>query len=229
MTGTNIYERNITKLLFVDTETTDRLSNNFEEKRNPGVIQISGEIVIMENVQGEHDPTFLKENESYFTDRFGKIFLIKNMESFDYRLNVFGNDTISEKALEVNEITLEQIKSFPNPRTVYTEIINMFSKYVNKFDRMDKFQLVAYNAQFDDAILREFFRKNNDSYYVSWISFPPLDVVQQAIMKFFHTRNRLQDFKQATIAKVLDIKIDGMLHDAKFDIELCKKIFFKLL
>jgi DNA polymerase-3 subunit epsilon len=47
-----------------------------------------------------------------------------------------------------------------------------------------------------------------------------------ASFKLRKVRHELVDFKQSTVAKFLGIEIDeAKLHDAKYDIQICIKIF----
>lgn len=224
------------KLFFCDTETTDLPSSDPKEIRIPGLIQISGEIDYLYFFEKDFDfdekrEALLSKNDPHFggITAEGKKWILVEKEFFDLRSNVFPSDTISDRALEVNKTTRDQIASFPSPKKTYTELSTILSHYCNKFDRADKFFFVGYNARFDDDRIREFFAKNNDKYYNSWFFFPPIDIMNQAIVRLMSQRSRLQDFKLETLAKFLDIDIQGQTHDAKTDIDLTKKIFLKLL
>ena len=148
-------------------------------------------------------------------------------EVFDFKVRPNENALIEEEALKVGNVTKEQIMAYPTMKEVYSKIITMLSKYVDKFDKKDKFHLIGYNnASFDNQFFRAFFVQNNDVYFGSWFWSDSIDVMVMASFKLRKVRHELVDFKQSTVAKFLGIEIDeSKLHDAKYDIEICIKIF----
>jgi len=148
-------------------------------------------------------------------------------EVFDFKVRPNENALIEEEALKVGNVTKEQIMAYPTMKEVYSQIITMLSKYVDKFDKKDKFHLIGYNnASFDNQFFRAFFVQNNDVYFGSWFWSDSIDVMVMASFKLRKVRHELVDFKQSTVAKFLGIEIDeAKLHDAKYDIEICIKIF----
>ena len=115
-------------------------------------------------------------------------------------------------------------------KSVYTELISILEKYVDKYNRMDKFHLVGYNnATFDNQFLRGFFMQNEDNYFGSWFYADSLDVYVLASMHLISEREKLQNFRQSTVARYLGIEVDeSKLHDAKYDISICYEIFKKI-
>ena len=98
-----------------------------------GIHQISGEIVI----DGE------------------------TKESFDFKVKPNPKAIIEDEALKISGVTVEQIMSYPDMKTIYLELVKMMSKYVDKFNKLDKFFLVGYNnASFDNQFFRGFFLQN---------------------------------------------------------------------
>jgi DNA polymerase-3 subunit epsilon len=148
-------------------------------------------------------------------------------EVFDFKVRPNENALIEEEALKVGNVTKEEIMAYPTMKEVYSQIITMLSKYVDKFDKKDKFHLIGYNnASFDNQFFRAFFVQNNDVYFGSWFWSDSIDVMVMASFKLRKVRHELVDFKQSTVAKFLGIEIDETkLHDAKYDIEICIKIF----
>ena len=106
----------------------------------------------------------------------------------------------------------------------------MLSKYVDKFDKKDKFFLVGYNnASFDNSFFRAFFVQNNDNYFGSWFWSNSLDAMVLASNFLINERNNMIDFKQSTVAKYLGIEVDETkLHDAEYDVNLMIQIFKKV-
>ena len=150
-------------------------------------------------------------------------------ESFNFHLQPFLNDTIEENALMVNKTTKEELKSFQEPEEVYSDFSKILGMYVDKYNRNDKFFFVGYNARFDADFVRSFFEKNNDKYFGSWFWFPPIDVMNLAIVRLLQQRATMVNFKLGTIAIELGLKPEGDLHDALTDIRLTKQIFYSLI
>lgn len=148
-------------------------------------------------------------------------------ESFDFHVQPNPLAQIEPKALEVGGVTEEQIKAYPPMREIYCKIIQILSKYVDKYDRKDKFYLVGYNiASFDNPFFRAFFVQNGDLYFGSWFWPNCLDVYVLATPYLADRRTEMKDFKQGTVAKALGITVDDeKLHDALYDIEICKAIY----
>lgn len=164
-----------------------------------GIHQISGEIVI----DGE------------------------TMERFDFKVRPNPKCVIEDEALKVAGVTKEQVLSYPSMQEVYGKIIGMLSKYVDKFNRSDKFFLVGYNnSAFDNQFFRGFFLQNGDQYFGSWFWSNTIDVMVLASLRLLSKRSEMENFKLATVARFLGIQVDeAKLHDAGYDIYLTKSIF----
>ena len=93
----------------------------------------------------------------------------KSVETFDFKVQPNPKAQIEDAALAVGGVTREQIMAYPPMGQVYTQLVTMLAKYVNKYDKTDKFHLVGYNNRgFDDNFFRGFFLQNGDNYFGSW-------------------------------------------------------------
>lgn len=148
-------------------------------------------------------------------------------ETFNFKVQPNPNAKIEKEALEIGNVTLEQIMSYPSMNVVYRQINDMLSKYVNKFNKHDKFHLMGYNINsFDNHFFRAFFVQNNDNYFGSWFWSDSIDVMVLATNKLKGERHKMENFKQSTVAKYMGIEVeDDKLHDAMYDVELCYKIY----
>lgn len=164
-----------------------------------GIHQISGEIVI----DGE------------------------TKESFDFKVQPNPKCIIEEEALKVAGVTREKVLAYPPMREVYNQLTAMLGKYVDKYNRMDKFFLVGYNnAAFDNQFFRGFFLQNGDQYFGSWFWSNSFDVMVLATPALANKRERMPNFKLSTVAEWLGITVDEeKLHDAGYDIWLTREIF----
>jgi DNA polymerase-3 subunit epsilon len=148
-------------------------------------------------------------------------------EYFDFKVRPHEKAKIEQKALDVGNVTLEQIMSYEPQTMIYSRLINLLSKYCDKFDSKDKLHLVGYNnAPFDNQFFRAFFTQCNDQYFGSWFWSDSLDVMVLSSNYLKDKRAFMPNFKLATVAKTLGIEVDdNKLHDAKYDIDLTEKIF----
>jgi DNA polymerase III subunit epsilon len=161
----------------------------------------------------------------------GKIIIDDEVkETFNFFVKPYEKADIDLEALNVAGKTMEDLQSYDSMVSVYTRIIHMLKKYVNKFDKKDKFHLIGYNnASFDNPFFRAFFVQNDDQYFGSWFWSDSIDVMVLASNHLKNERSQLENFKQATVAKYLGIPVDDeRLHDAMYDIDLCIQIYQKI-
>lgn len=151
----------------------------------------------------------------------------KSVETFDFKVQPNPKAQIEDAALAVGGVTREQIMAYPPMGQVYTQLVTMLAKYVNKYDKTDKFHLVGYNNRgFDDNFFRGFFLQNGDNYFGSWFWADSIDVLVLASTFLADRRADLPNFKLATVADFLGIDTTaGKLHDASFDIFVTKAVF----
>lgn len=161
----------------------------------------------------------------------GKVVIDGNeVESFNFHVQPNPNAQIEQEALNVAGVTAEQIKAYPPMGEIYDKFVNMLSKYVDKYNKRDKFFLAGYNnASFDNQFLRAWFIQNGDKYFGSWFWSNAIDVMVLATPYLAENRHQMENFKQGTVAKTLGIVVDDTrLHDALYDIEICKQIYDKV-
>nr|DAK81844.1 MAG TPA: DNA polymerase III subunit alpha [Caudoviricetes sp.] len=148
-------------------------------------------------------------------------------ERFDFKVRPNPKAEVLDEALAVGGVTREQIEAYPAMEEVYGKLVALLARYVNKFDKNDKFFLVGYNnASFDNQFLRGFFMQNGDNYFGSWFWSNSLDVMVLASQYLLAERQLMPNFKLSTVASHLGIKIDdGKLHDAYYDIHLTREVY----
>ena len=150
-------------------------------------------------------------------------------QQFDFRIRPFPDDVISDEALAVNGLTRDELRTYEDPAKVFNQFEALLGAYVDRYDRTDKFHVVAYNANFDADHLRAWFEKNHSPYFGSWFWHPPLDVMAIAAMALMPERRRIENFRLATIAARLGIEVDpAKTHDALYDVHLARAVFGRL-
>ena len=152
----------------------------------------------------------------------------KIIDQINLKMKPFQGDKIVQEALDINGFSIEQIKTFDDPKIAFNKLINFLSKYINRYDKKDKLTLAGYNIiKFDIPFLEQLFKKCNDKYFGSWVNGEPIDVYQIVIMMKRMKFLELEGAKLEIVADNLDISLKA--HDAKEDILETREIYYKLM
>ena len=144
-----------------------------------------------------------------------------------FEMQPFNYDNISPEALEVNGLSIEQIKGFDTPQIAYRKIVNILDKYIFKYDKKDKFIPAGYNVKFDVDFLREFFLKNGDKYYGSYFDYHFIDGMALVFAMRYANKLTLENYRLETASKHFGIEINA--HDALSDIEATRELILKIM
>ena len=159
---------------------------------------------------------------AYLIEINGKIEAEGNLfiQPFDYT-------TVDKAALEVNKLTLDQIRKFTPPQMAYKDLTKVLTKYVNKYDKNDKFSPAGYNVNFDVGFMQSFFKKNNDKYFGSLFNYHLIDPITFLYILDSCGKLKLPNYKLETVATHFKIKLSA--HDALSDIYATRSIYYKLM
>lgn len=148
-------------------------------------------------------------------------------EKFNFKVQPFKDAIIEDDALAIGNVTREQIANYETFSQTYQKLIVLLAKYVDKFNKGDKFHLVGYNnSPFDNQFLRAFFTQNNDNYFGSWFWADTIDTMVLASNKLINERSKLANFQLKTVARHMGIEVDETkIHDAEYDINLTYELF----
>jgi DNA polymerase-3 subunit epsilon len=151
-------------------------------------------------------------------------------ERFDLKMKPLPGQLVSKEALEVNGVTMDMLRDYPEPVVQLRAFRRILTRYVNKFDRTDKFIVGAYNARFDYDFIRKWFENQGDKFLGSWCWFPPIDVMGMAAVDLMNERSTLENFKLRTVCKHYGLEVqDERLHDANYDIDITRGLFDLLM
>lgn len=148
-------------------------------------------------------------------------------ETFNLRMRPFNINAIEEEALRVTGLKKEDILGYPDPKQMLTKFKTMLGKYVNKYDKSDKFIPAGYNVKFDIDFIQAWFHKCGDVYgfgtWQNWKAMDPLPVLQ-----FMDTQGliSLPNYKLSTVCEHFGIEINA--HDALSDITATKEVINKV-
>lgn len=184
----------MSKIIYLDTETTGL------DKDKNDIIQVAG-IIEINGVQ---------------------------KEGFNILCQPFDYTSISPEALKIQNRTVVDLQSYNPPQRGYEEFIKILSKYVDKFDRQDKFYLAGQNIKFDLDFLHSWAKKCGDVYLGSffwWYTIDLLGIV--AALRAWKFFPQTSDLKLATICKALDVQLSDA-HDALNDIDATRACLKKI-
>lgn len=148
-------------------------------------------------------------------------------EKFSLKIQPFNWDNIEQSALDVNKIEKASLKTFLPPLEAHRKLKEVLKKYIDPYNRKDKFQPGGYNNDFDIKFMANFFKKCGDKYFGSWIDYHKFD--PQVIIQFLHLKGEinLPNYRLETVANYFGININA--HDAMSDIEATREIIYKLI
>lgn len=154
----------------------------------------------------------------------------KDVEKFNFYIKPFENSEVTEKALEVQGRTLEELKTdkYVEEKEVYKQFINLLDKYIDKYDRTDKFVVAGYNVRFDVDILKAFFQRHGNNFLFSYLDSSMLDPLYSIrLLQIAEVLPVLENNKLETWCKHFGIELKA--HDSLEDIEATKKLIGKLI
>lgn len=150
------------------------------------------------------------------------------VETFMAFCQPYNWDTIESEALEVNELTIEQIKQFPDPREVHEKLVKFLGKYVDKYDPKDKFTLAGQYVSFDADFLREWFVKAGDKYYGSWFNYRHIDLIAFVRLLRYAGRLDIKNDRLSTICESCGVELTRA-HNALADIRATKTVLVEMM
>lgn len=137
-------------------------------------------------------------------------------EEFNFQIMPMNFESIQEEAITTHGITIDEMKRYPDSNTVYKQFIAMLGKYVDKYNKEDKFTPAGYNVDFDINFLNQYFIKNMDVYYGSWFNWKRVDPLPLLYFLNYCNQIDLPNYKLSTVCEHFDIPINA--HDALSDI-----------
>lgn len=146
-------------------------------------------------------------------------------EEFNFTCQPFSYENIDQEALKVNGISVETLKTYPAPKETYRKLITIFNKYIDRYNKKDKFIPAGHNVSFDVDFLFNFFKKNGDNYCGSYLDYHKLDSVTMGMILKIYGKEKFDNLKLKTIADYYKLEIAA--HDALSDIRASREVIKK--
>jgi len=152
----------------------------------------------------------------------------KARQKFNFYCQPINWKAVDPEALEINKITLEQLKTYPKPQLTYKKLLKIFSKYIDKYNKDDKFYFGGWNTSFDMDMLNNFFQKMGDPYLGSWIKMSgQVDGLKLASYLGYKGFYDLDSFALPKVCKQLEVSLKDA-HTALADIVATYKVTKKI-
>lgn len=151
-------------------------------------------------------------------------------EKFNFYIKPFENSEVNEKALEVQGRTLEELRTdkYIDESIIYKKFLEILDKYIDKYDKNDKFIVAGYNVKFDIDILKALFERNNNKFLFSYFNSSMLDPLYSVrLLQVAGMLPVLENNKLETWCKYFNIELKA--HDSLQDITATKKLIEKLV
>lgn len=145
------------------------------------------------------------------------------VEEFNFNAQPTNWDNISPEALAVTKKTIDDLKAYPLPGEALSALKAILEKYVDKYDKSDKFYPAGHNVTFDMEFLNAFWKKHGDKYgtgaYQNWRC---LDTRILANFMIVHGLINPLTVKLEDLCKIYEIPLDA--HDALNDIRATRTL-----
>lgn len=152
---------------------------------------------------------------------------------FNYYVQPHDWTIISQDALDVNGITIDELRTFEPPEIVHRRITSELNTYLDRYDKNDKAFIGGQNPSFDRDFLKEWFIKNDDKYFGSWFDYHIIDLCAFSVA--FHIKGIVDlmdpetgkiSVRLGNVAKAFQL-VQKEPHDALDDIRLTREIFYE--
>lgn len=152
------------------------------------------------------------------------------VEEFQLLLQPSMKQRVSLEALTLQGRTLDEVMSHPlTQREGREELIKIMGRYVDKYDRADKFIWAGQKPTFDMDFLQHMWRTQGDPYFGAWFDHHPLDLM--ALIVALRQRGYYRDMvnlKLASICAAVGVELRNA-HNALEDVRATRAAFYKAI
>lgn len=146
-----------------------------------------------------------------------------------FKVRPYNLENYTDSALRTANVSLKELQGLDyNIATAAFDLKETWGKYIDKYNRDDKFIMAGYNVRFDFNFIYEMFLKTGDKYGLgSWCYWPVRDVATYVADVGIAKGIKFQNFKLSSVCEAFGIEFDA--HDALEDVRATKKLYEKLI
>jgi DNA polymerase-3 subunit epsilon len=149
------------------------------------------------------------------------------VEHLDLHMNPVGKE-LDAQALSVNGFTPEMVAGWPPALEARKDIKKAMERFVNPFDRADKFLPAGFNVGFDIPFLEQLWTEAGDKYLHSFFGYAALDPFKvQPFLEWAGISKEPSRRNLETLATHYGIALEGA-HNALADIRATREIALKM-
>jgi len=138
----------------------------------------------------------------------------------------FHTTVIDPKALEKQGRTFDDLDKQPPVKVVYEGLKKTLGKFVDPYDKHDKFVPAGYNVNFDLDFLKGMFTSMGDKFFYSWFFAAPIDVRGMVGRYLLRYNPMLPNLRLETLCGHFGIPIEA--HQALEDIRATRALYYKI-
>ena len=146
-------------------------------------------------------------------------------DEFDFKFKPIEKiEMVNADSLKVSGLTIEDLRARTmTSAEAYKQLLSIFQKHVDRYNKADKFHMVGQNTKFDYDFIMEWFRKHGNQYGYAYIFYHLIDIISTTAIFKCAGKISVQDMKLATVASFFGIPL--VAHDAAQDIRVTREIF----
>lgn len=149
-------------------------------------------------------------------------------EEFDFYIKPFSGSEVTDEALRIQGRTRKEIEQYNPEEEIFKKFMQILNKYIDKYNKEDKFLVAGYNVRFDIDVLNRFLRRHGEKYLFSYIQATTLDPLQWiAALQLLKKIPVLKDNKLETWCNHFGIELKA--HDSLEDIKATKALTKKMM
>lgn len=149
------------------------------------------------------------------------------IEEFDFNCRLFPHQIFDAGALAVTGKTVEEIRAYPEPIAIYSKILTLFNKYIDRYNKNDKFYLVGQNIKFDYDFMTEWFNNCGNRYFYAYIDYHLIDLMCLSTILNVAGIIKTKNMKLQTMADYFGIEFKA--HNSFEDIRVTRSLFYKMI